>query len=140
MSRANPEHRLQVEVRRFLEFALPASIYWTSSLTGASLSMNARLKAKAAGVRRGLPDLLFVFPDGVTRFLELKTATGTLTPEQKDFRARFEPLGIFRVARSVQEVEAALRAWGAPLRATTDLKPFLGDPNNSAKLFDDIAD
>lgn len=128
-------------MRRFLEWALPPAVYWTSSLTGASLSMNARLKAKAAGVRRGLPDMLFVFPDGITRFIELKRpGGGSLSAEQKDFQARFEPLGIFRVARSVEEVEQALRDWGAPLRARTDIARYTGDATNSAKLFDDIAD
>lgn len=116
MTRANPEHKLQCAVREYLEYALPPSIYWTASLTGTFLSPNARSKAKAAGVRRGLPDLLFVFPDGVTRYIELKAKAGVLTPEQRDFQARFGPLGIFWVAKSVDDVEAALRLWGAPLR------------------------
>lgn len=116
MTRANPEHKLQVAVREYLEYALPKSMYWTASLTGTHLSMQARAKAKAAGVRRGLPDFLFVFPDGVTRYIELKAKNGSLTPEQREFRDQFGPLGIFAVARSVDDVERALVEWKAPIR------------------------
>lgn len=120
-----PEARLQIDVKRFLGIALapahtPGSIIWTASLAGhGKLSMAARNKAKAMGLQPGWPDLQFLFPDGVTRYVELKSATGSLTPEQRDFRARTERHNIFAVCRSVEEVETALRAWGARLRAST---------------------
>lgn len=113
---AQPEHKLQVTVRGYLSACLPTSIEWTASMAGANLSMSARTKAKAAGVRRGWPDLQFLFPDGVTRYIELKSDSGTLTPEQKAFRERCAPHGIFAVCRSVDEVATALRGWGAVLR------------------------
>lgn len=113
-----------MNVKRFLMVALaPAhvanSIIWTASLAGhGKMSMAARNKAKSMGLQRGWPDLQFLFPDGVTRYVELKSDSGSLTPEQKAFRDRVEPHGIFAVCRSVEDVEAALRGWGAPLRAT----------------------
>ena len=65
-------------------------------------------KMKAAGVRRGWPDLQLACLDGVTRYIELKVvrADSALSPEQQAFRAWAEPLGIWAKATSVAEVEA----------------------------------
>lgn len=114
--RANPEARLQIDVKQYLTLCLPDDIKWTASLTGTHLSIRAATRAKAMGVRRGWPDLSFLFPDGVTRFIELKTATGSLSPEQRDFRDAARPHGVWAVCRSVDEVEVQLRLWGARLR------------------------
>ena len=114
--RANPEARLQIDVKQYLTLCLPDDIKWTASLTGTHLSIRAATRAKAMGVRRGWPDLSFLFPDGVTRFIELKTATGSLSAEQRDFRDAAKPHGVWAVCRSVDEVEVQLRLWGARLR------------------------
>jgi hypothetical protein len=113
--RAAPESRLQITVRQYLNLCLPADIQWTASLTGTYLSPQARTRAKAMGVRPGWPDLQFLFPDGVTRFIELK-AGSSLSPEQREFRDRAMPHGIWAVCRSVDEVSATLRGWGALMR------------------------
>jgi hypothetical protein len=124
--RANPEHRFQVQVRQFLLWALPGDVEWTASLTGVPLSMKSRVKAKAAGVRRGWPDISLLCPDGITRFLELKSSVGSLSPEQRVFRDRCAPHGIFAVCRTLDEVEAALRGWGLKLRARDRRGAFSG--------------
>jgi hypothetical protein len=113
--RAAPETRLQISVKQYLNMCLSDDVLWTASLTGVHLSMQARTRAKAMGVRRGFPDLQFLFPDGVTRYIELK-AGASLSPEQRDFRDAAKPHGIWAVCRSVDEVEAQLRSWGAKLR------------------------
>lgn len=117
--RTNPEAKLQIDIKNYLSVVLPPSIFWTASLTGTNLSIRAATKAKAMGVRRGLPDLCFVFPDGITRFIELKAPKGSLTPEQQAFRDLCSKSGrdIFAVCRSVEEVDATLRGWGASLRS-----------------------
>jgi hypothetical protein len=47
-----------------------------------------KMKRKAMGVRRGVPDFLIVGLDGRCLFLELKTETGVVSPFQKEwFRA-----------------------------------------------------
>lgn len=120
---AQPEHKLQVAVRQYLTLCLPPSVEWTASMAGANLSMSARTKAKAAGVRRGWPDLQFLFPDGVTRYIELKAEAGVLTLEQKAFRARCAPHGIFAVCRAVDEVAEVLTGWGAVLRDNSHRSP-----------------
>jgi hypothetical protein len=116
MTRTNPEARLQIEVKQYLVVALPPSILWTASMAGVHVHIRTATRAKSMGVQRGWPDLQFLFPDGVTRYIELK-AGSTLSPEQKAFRAFAAPLGIHAVCRSLPEVDAQLRAWGAPMRA-----------------------
>lgn len=119
MKRANPEARLQTAVKEYLGWCLPPSIFWTASLTGTHLTMQAAARAKAMGVRRGLPDLVFVFPDGVSRWIELKTPTGSLSPEQRVFRDLCRDSGrdIWALARTVEEVAETLTRWGAPMKA-----------------------
>jgi len=116
MSRAQPELRLQISVKQFLTVALPPSIEWTANAAGVHVTMHTANKMKASGVRRGWPDLQFLFPDGVTRFIELK-AGASLSPEQKAFRDRCEPHGIWALCRSVDDVANALTGWGAKLRS-----------------------
>lgn len=115
---AHPETALSVQVKRYIKWAMPKNVQWTASLTGTNLDMRTATRAKAAGVRRGWPDWSFLCPDGITRFIELKSKTGSLTPEQREFRDACAPFGIFAVCRSVEEVEQALRGWGVKLRAS----------------------
>lgn len=121
---AQPEHKLQVAVREFLMVALPPTIEWTANAAGVHVTMNTANKMKAAGVRRGWPDLQFLFPDGVTRYIELK-AGASLSPEQKAFRDRCSQLrpDMWALCRSIDDVSATLKAWGAPLRATSWAPP-----------------
>lgn len=115
MRKANPEARLQIDVHDYLKVALPPSILFTAQLPGAHMHIRTATKAKAMGVKRGWPDLQFLFPDGVTRYIELK-AGASLSPEQVAFRDYARPLGIWALCRSVSEVDATLKAWGAQLR------------------------
>lgn len=129
MTRNAPEARLQMDVKTYLGWCLPSSIIWTANAAGVTLgkTKEARLrqgaKSKAMGVQKGWSDLQFLFPDGVTRFIELKTDVGTLRPEQRDFRDRCyaaeRTLGfpIWSVCRSLEEVDSVLRSWGAEMKA-----------------------
>lgn len=116
VKRDNPEARLQIAVKQYLGWCLPDDILWTASLTGVHLSMRARTKAKAMGIKRGFPDLQFLFADGVTRYIELKSDVGVLSAEQKAFRDRAAPKGIWALCRSVDEVADVLRGWGAAMK------------------------
>ena len=111
----HPEHELQVAVVAFLDVALPQSIAFTCSLAGVKLTKSQAARAKAAGSRRGWPDLQFLFPDCITRYIELKAEGGRLTPEQKAFQARCAGHNISAVCRSVRDVEEKLIDWCAPL-------------------------
>lgn len=115
---ASPEHALQVAVAEYLWWALPADCIFTASQAGARMSMATAAKAKAAGQARGWPDIQIMPPDGVCRFIELKSETGSLTPDQRAFRDRCisakERTGriVWSLARDLDEVEAALIRFG----------------------------
>lgn len=115
---AQPERRLQISVKEYLGWCLPPSIEWTASAAGARLSQRAANTMKATGVRRGWPDLQFLFPDGVTRYIELKAGAG-LSPEQRAFRDRCNAIrpDMWALCRSVEDVAKTLHGWGAPLKA-----------------------
>jgi hypothetical protein len=115
----NPEHRLQVSIREYLTVALPTTIEWTANGAGQKMTMFAATKAKSAGVRRGWPDLMFLFPDGVTRYIELKTDVGSLSPEQRAFRDRCAaaPADMWALCRSIEDVAVVLTRWGVRLTA-----------------------
>jgi hypothetical protein len=109
----DPEHRLQCQVADYLKYALPPEYEWTANAAGVRVGMQTAVKMKAAGVRRGWPDIQILFPSAVTRYIELK-AGSSLSPEQRDFRVRCERTGrdIWAMAKSVDAVEAALIRWG----------------------------
>lgn len=83
---------------------------------------NGELRAKATagrlkgmGVRPGVPDLLVWAGNGVHFGLELKAGRRGLTPEQVVWHSTLAALGHRTyVCRSIDEVEAALRAEGIP--------------------------
>jgi hypothetical protein len=72
----------------------------------------ARLKRRM-GVAAGIPDLVFVLPDGRAAFLQVKPRTGkSLSPEQIAFRDRCKTVGApYAIARTVEEAERVLASW-----------------------------
>jgi hypothetical protein len=114
------EHQIQMQVKRFLTYCLPLPgpdyVEWTSSLAGAHLGMQQRIKAKASGLRPGFPDLMFVLPDRTVRFIEMKTPKGVLSEDQRRVRDMLRP-DHWALCRSVADVERTLRGWGVKLRA-----------------------
>lgn len=122
----NPEERLQRDVVRYLDLALPegCGVFWSATMNGVRVSPVIRSRLKASGVRPGVYDLLFVvlwnvgsLKAGDTYHLELKAPKGQPTPEQKLLMAALRPAGRGEYARSVEEVCAILTEWGFPLKA-----------------------
>ena len=65
---------------------------------------------KGLGVRAGVPDLVLMFPDGRTAFIEVKAATGRLSAKQKEFKNTAEYFGFpYAECRAVDEVERFVR-------------------------------
>jgi len=116
------EDDLQESVVAFLDLALPAQagVFWSATLNGVRVTKKAISRLHKLGLRRGVLDLVFIPLEGplkgLTFWVELKSATGKPTHEQKKI---VEALGPDRAcfARSVVEVQDALLRWGLPLRA-----------------------
>lgn len=112
--RQSPEHTIQVEIVRYLERALPPEVIYTASAAGVKMSMVQAMKAKTAGQRRGWPDLQLLYPDGVTRYIEVKAEGGRLSPEQRFFLDAANGCGrgrIVTVCRSVEDAYETLNMW-----------------------------
>ncbi|MEO1538506.1 MAG: VRR-NUC domain-containing protein [Pseudomonadota bacterium] len=117
------EQDLQYAVVDWLDLAIDAKLgfFWaTPNETGVGGKRGKMLGAirKRMGVRPGMPDIMVAHtevshPVGI----ELKTAKGRQTDNQKAIQARFEALGWpYYVCRSVDQVQDALEGAGVPLR------------------------
>lgn len=121
--RRSPERQLHFAVAAFLRHAMPPDLPWTHVPAGEARDERTGAKLKMMGLRRGVPDLLFILPTGRAAFIELKSTKGALSPDQKTFRDQVMALGCaYAECRSVAQVETALRGWlertGFELRAT----------------------
>lgn len=120
--RAQPEEALQLQVVRFLKLALGGNSEFFAVPNGGKRNFREAQRLKAAGVKAGAPDL-FVFNDGRAVGIELKAGKNGLTDVQADYHNRLRQARVpVSVCRSIGEVEAALRAAGVPLRATTEAR------------------
>ena len=113
------EAELHVLVAAYLARSVVAPWrYSTFPAGGGGLLRGARLKA--AGLARGWPDIMLLHPSGLWHGLELKSTAGRVRPDQVSFIEWAG--GRVAVCRSLDQVEATLRAWGVPLKATTGLR------------------
>lgn len=112
-----PEEALQRSVVDYLARALPArALFWHAHQNPKSKSDGGRLKG--LGLRAGMPDLMILL-DGKLYGLELKAAKGKLSEAQASIADSFTTNGAYwTVARSIEGVEAFLRALGVQLRAS----------------------
>jgi hypothetical protein len=111
-----PEEQLQRAVvqllalyagRGLLAFAhCPNGEYRTPGVAG---------RLKAMGTIPGVPDLLVWLPESMSFGIELKAGKGRLSADQVQWHSTLSSLGHrVYVCRSIDEVEAALRAEGVP--------------------------
>ncbi|NTW31591.1 MAG: VRR-NUC domain-containing protein [Bacteroidetes bacterium] len=93
---AHPEHDLQCKVSRYLDNH-PKHPLWCASAGGMRTSMGTAVKMKNSGYKKGFPDI-FIYEikchenyfavdiiDYYGLAIELKTESGHLSPEQKDW-------------------------------------------------------
>jgi VRR-NUC domain len=118
------EYAIHVGIVRLLNLcAAPGVAYWHPA-NGEARSKITAARLKAMGVRRGVPDLELSLVDGRPAFIEVKSKKGRLTPEQQEFKARCDRLGIpYAVVRSIDQAQAVLTSWGAIVGG---LLPFRG--------------
>lgn len=136
-----PEEELHKTVAGFLWLSLPPTVVWTTIAHGAYLGnemitvrggkqIPARVlratRLKEMGVANGWPDILLLnhnphaYAAGFCRVfgLELKTATGSVSGDQKSVhKAILSVGGIVYVCRSLDDVVAALAAEKITLRS-----------------------
>ena len=111
MKRKEPEHELQKALVK--ELHRHCRVYWFSIPNGGKRHIRVASKLKAEGLRPGVADLCFILPGGRAAFLELKSAKGVLSDEQKAFRdAITVSQAWWNVARSLDEAWGILAAWG----------------------------
>lgn len=114
------EDDLQVAVMAFLRAALtPATVVFHVPNGLKASSKRQAVRFKAMGMRAGVSDLILC-DRGRHLEIELKLPGQNLRATQKEWAREMTLAGGFHgVCRSVEEVEAQLRAWGVDLRATT---------------------
>lgn len=113
-----PEQVLQQQIAAFLQAAYP-SLVWFHPPNGGARSKVEGAIFKAMGVKPGVPDLVFVLPDGRAAFLELKAGRGRLSPAQEGFLARIDKLGCpWASVRSLAEAAHIIERWLAPFGCT----------------------
>ncbi len=112
------ERRLTIVVADFLRVAAPEGLVWSHFPSGEHRTEKTGGLLKRMGLRRGVPDFLFVLPGGTAAFIELKVATGRLSPFQIDFRESCDLAGAkWAICKTLDEVIATLTGWGVVLKA-----------------------
>jgi hypothetical protein len=129
VKRNHPEQSLQTAVAAYLGWSLSPRSFFTAIGHGGGGRLRGAI-LKGMGLKAGVPDILIIH-GGRCCFLELKAKAGSLSAEQRLVHAVIVSAGAsVAVARSLEDVKAALDVWGIPTRTE---KP-------SATLFREAAD
>lgn len=134
-SKAKPEERVHLAVASYLRQAIAHEGYasrhgvsWcsedlasfgkkTRTKNGDMIDIGA-IKRKARGCIPGRPDIEILYQGRAFR-IELKAATGHLTPSQIAYHSTLKACGVpVAVCKSIDDVERACRRWGIPISAT----------------------
>lgn len=109
------ERDIHIAVARLLDTVLePPAIWSTFPAGGGGKARGGQFKAM--GLKPGWPDIIILHPTGVF-WIELKTAKGRLSPEQKEAHDLIHcARGHVAVCRSVDDVMTQLQMWLLPLR------------------------
>ena len=73
---ARPEHKIQSALMDYLVLAGRRDLHWFAIPNGEHRHIRAAMRLKAEGVRRGVPDLCFMLPQGRVAWLEMKAPNG----------------------------------------------------------------
>jgi hypothetical protein len=82
LRRARPEQQIQKSVIEHLAWRARPGVWWTHIPLGGLRSKIEASILRGLGTTRGTPDLLII-ASGKAHFLELKSAVGRVTPEQR---------------------------------------------------------
>lgn len=106
-----PEAVEQIKVAKFLEMI---GALYTCSLAGAYLSVGQLMQVKRMGYTKGTPDIMVFHPGRSPHihglFIEMKSAKGVQSKEQKDWGTRAEENGYrYHVCHGAEEAIAIIR-------------------------------
>lgn len=119
MPRDMSEAQLQKATAHFLDYALTIASTWFHVPNSIRTTPKQAAVHKAFGMKAGAGDCIIISRDVVPLAIELKTKVGRLSAEQVFWSdAWVSAGGVYRVCRSVDDVERALREHRIPLRAT----------------------
>lgn len=112
------EDKLQIDAVAYLRLVLDHERYCVAAIRNEGKRSAAEgAKAKAMGLKAGIPDLIIIGPLGASYFIELKTETGKLTSEQDDMRLWMIGNGVpHAICRSLDDVHTAINSWNIPTR------------------------
>jgi hypothetical protein len=114
--RRHEEADTQAAVMAFLAWALPADAIAHHSPGEGKRTKGAQVALRRSGHRAGWPDIEIIWR-GRALFVELKSASGRISPAQRDTHKRLIYAGAeVCVCRTREQVEAALLEIGVPLR------------------------
>lgn len=115
--RQHEEKNIEKAITAFLSFSLPLeAVSFHVPSGGFKLSVGELSWLKASGYIAGIPDRCILW-SGRAYFLECKSKHGTLSNSQKAMFPRIEAAGCpIVIVRSIDDVAAALDAWGIPVR------------------------
>lgn len=122
------EDTLQTNCMKWLELQYPAIYPWMHhSPNGGRRNAREGARFKAMGVKAGFPDLFCPISSGGHKglFIEMKTATGRLTPLQKAWRLAVLSFGfIHHVCRSFTQFQDIINEYyrGIDPRTLKDIK------------------
>jgi hypothetical protein len=116
--RVESETALQIVVADWLRLLVwdPPAPLWTHPANERK-SLLESIRCQRMGQHAGIPDLLFWLAEQRTLALELKTADGSVSKDQRQVHAELAALGHpCKVCRSVDQVHAALLEAGLAFR------------------------
>lgn len=112
------ESDIEMSITTFLTHALPEDAFQFHISNEGRRGRSEQARFKKAGGKAGVPDRCILWR-GKAYFLEAKSDKGTLTQSQKKTIPQIQTAGCpVAVVRSVEDVEAVLRCWGFPFRAS----------------------
>jgi hypothetical protein len=108
----NAEAQVQAWIVTYIRTIAPDLIVFHPA-NGGWRSKGEAARFKWQGVLAGIPDLCIVGRDGVVRFIEVKSETGSLSEAQREMRDRLAAMRVpYVVARSIDDVRDAFKRWG----------------------------
>ncbi len=119
--REAPEENLQRAVWQHIKLLARPDVIAFAVPNGSPKSKRTGARFKAQGLVPGIADLCFVLTDGSAAFLELKSAKGRMSPEQRSFASKCERMKVpFAVANNIDDALSILRGWGVFDKAPAD--------------------